>query len=60
VAPKNPKRKDLNVRIPPDLMEKLKDYAWTINRPLTKVVAEALQEFLAGKKIKPRPKSQDD
>jgi predicted transcriptional regulator len=59
VTPKNPKRSDLNVRIPSDLMKKLKDYAWTVDKPLTKVVAEALAQFLADKKISPRPKSQD-
>lgn len=59
MALKDPKFKDLNVRIPPELMEKLKDYAWTVNRPLTKVVAEALEQFLSGKKIKPRPKTED-
>jgi hypothetical protein len=40
-------------------MEKLKDYAWTVNRPLTKVVTEALRQYLADKKIKPRPKDSE-
>ncbi len=59
MALKDPKYKDLNVRIPPEVMERLKDYAWTVNRPLTKVTTEALTEYLAAKKIKPRPKPED-
>jgi predicted DNA-binding protein len=59
VEPKDPKHADLNVRLPKDLVEKLKDYSWTVNRPLTKIVAEALEKFLAEKKIKPRPKPEE-
>jgi hypothetical protein len=40
-------------------MEKLKDYAWTANRPITRIVAEALAQYLEGKKIKPRPQPED-
>jgi predicted DNA-binding protein len=59
VEPKKPNSADLNVRLPEEIVEKLKDYAWTVNRPLTKIVAEALQAYLADKKIKPRPRPED-
>jgi predicted DNA-binding protein len=58
MASKNQKRADLNVRIPPPLRERLKNYAWTVNRPLTRIVSEALEQYLADKKIEPRPKTE--
>jgi predicted DNA-binding protein len=60
VQPKNPKRADLNVRIPHDLMERLRDYSWTVNRPITKILVEALTQYLEGKKIKSRPIHPDE
>lgn len=59
MEPKIPNSADLNVRLPKDLVEKLKDYAWSVNRPLTKIVADALHAYLADKKIKPRPRPEE-
>jgi predicted DNA-binding protein len=50
----------LNVRVPHNLMERLRDYSWTVNRPITKILAEALTQYLEGKKIKPRPIHPDE